>query len=287
MSTDPVSTDPSFTHPSSPAPTVPSPVPSPTVAATPLPPVGLAGVNDVSCRSDLPPVVLLHGTFSTPAANFRGLAAALQESGRCVFAPLYGAYFGYGGIGRIEDSAASVAAFIDRVREPRPDQQRGDSQQDLTRRVDVVAFSQGALVLRTALQRDLDPAAVRLAVFLAPNYHGTTIALAAKVPAGACPACAEQVVGSGLLQTLAAGGELAPGDLRYATLSISNDAWVRPVENQSPVGPADRVRRQLLQDACPGVRVEHSSLPSAPAVISWTLAALDTDGRPPTTLSCD
>lgn len=226
-------------------------------------------------------MVLLHGTFSTPAANFTRLAAALQKSGRCVFAPLYGALFGYGGIGRIEDSAAAVAAFIDEVRK-----QQRESPGNPQRQVDVVAFSQGALVLRTALQRDLDPATLALVVFLAPNYHGTTIALAAKVPAGACPACAEQAVGSSLLQELAAGGELAPGDLRYATLSISNDAWVRPVSGQSPVGPADRVRRQLLQDACPDVRPEHSSLPSVPAVVNWTIAALDADGRPPTTFSC-
>lgn len=220
-------------------------------------------------------MVLLHGTFSTPAANFRGLAAALQAAGRCVFAPLYGAVLGYGGIGRIEDSASSVTAFVDQVRTVTS-----------TEQVDVVAFSQGALVLRTALQRDLDPDRVRLAIFLAPNYHGTTVALAAKVPAAACPACAEQVVGTGLLQELAAGGELAPGDLRYATLSIRDDAWVRPVDDQSPVGPADRVRRQLLQDACPDVVVDHASLPSAPAVITWTIAALETGGRPPASIRC-
>lgn len=283
--TTPTVTPPTATPPSSTqspptratsAPTTTGPIPT----ATPLPSVGIPGVNDPTCRSNRPPVVLLHGTFSKPAANFTGLAAALQRSGRCVFAPLYGAIFGYGGIGRIEDSAVTVGAFIDRVHEL-DTSQLGDARQ-----VDVVAFSQGALVLRTALQRDLDPATVRLAVFLAPNYHGTTVALAAKVPAAACPACAEQAAGSGLLRELANGGELAPGALRYATLSISTDAWVRPVENQSPVGPADRVRRQVLQDACPDARVEHSTLPSAPSVIIWTLAALDTVGRPPTTFSC-
>lgn len=266
------STSPIATSPSSSAPTL---ISTPASVPQPLDPVGLPGTNELGCRGSGPPVVLLHGTLSTPAANFRDLGAALQEDDRCVYAPLFGEVLGYGGIGRIEDSAALVTAFIDKV-----------GAQEGVDQVDVVAFSQGALVLRTALQRDLDPADIRLAVFLAPSYHGTTVALASKVPAAACPACAEQVVGSALLQELAAGGELAPGALRYATLSIQDDAWVRPVADQSPVGPADRVRQQILQDACPDVRVEHSSLPSAPAAISWTRAALDTGGRPPTTFPC-
>lgn len=270
---------------SPPAPSTSTSSPPSTSESVVVDQVGLAEVNVLGCRGSGPPVVLLHGTLSTPAANFRDLAVALQQDGRCVYAPLFGEVLGYGGIGRVEDSAALVTAFIDRVREHDGVAPDGTAQGE-GRQVDVVAFSQGALVLRTALQRDLDPAGIRLAVFLAPNYHGTTVALASKVPAAACPACAEQVVDSPLLQELAAGGELAPGDLRYATLSIRDDAWVRPVADQSPVGPADRVRRQILQDACPDVRVEHSSLPSEAAAISWTRAALDTDGRPPTTFPC-
>jgi len=240
----------------------------------PLPDVHLAGVNDPTCRSGRPPVVLLHGTFSTPASNFTPMAARLRASGRCVFAVLYGAAFGWGGIGHIDSSAGQVTRFIDDV--------RLDSG---AAKVDVVAFSQGALVLRDALQADLDPAAVAVAVFVAPNYHGTTVPLVTKVPAFACPACAEQTVGSALLTRLNAGGDLS-GDIRYATLSSSEDEWVQPVSGQSPRGPASRVRTALLQDICPSPTIRHMDLPNASPVISWTLAALDSGGRLPATVPC-
>lgn len=149
----------------------------------------------------------------------------------------------------------------------------------------MVAFSQGALVLRDALQIDLDPTDVRVAVLLAPNYHGTSVDLGIKVPAGLCPACTQQLTGSDLLARLARGGELA-GDIRYATLSTTSDAWVLPVADQAPRGPADRVRSQLLEDACPQIRTSHIDLPAVPAAITWVRAALDTDGRPPTTFGC-
>lgn len=253
----------------------------PTVAPThiqlphiPLPDVRLAGVNDPACRSGRPPVVLLHGTFSTPASNFTPMAARLRASGRCVFAVLYGAAFGWGGIGDIDSSARQVARFIEHVRLASG-----------AAKVDVVAFSQGALVLRDALQGGLDPAAVGTAVFVAPNYHGTTVPLVTKVPAFACPACAEQTAGSALLTRLEAGGELA-GDIRYATLSSSHDEWVQPVSGQSPRGPATRVRTAWLQDICPSLTIRHMDLPFAAPVINWTVAALDSDGRPPSTGRC-
>lgn len=256
------------------------PVTAPTGAPTsepthiPLPDVHLTGVNSPACHSERPPVVLLHGTFSTPASNFTPMAARLRASGRCVFAVLYGAAFGWGGIGDIDASASEVAGFIDQVRLASG-----------AANVDVVAFSQGALVLRDALQRDLDPAAVGLAVFVAPNYHGTTVPLVTKVPAFACPACAEQTAGSALLGRLDAGGDLS-GAIRYSTLSSRRDEWVQPVSGQSPRGPAERVRTAILEDICPSVRIRHMDLPNAAPVINWTLAALDSDGRAPATILC-
>jgi triacylglycerol esterase/lipase EstA (alpha/beta hydrolase family) len=219
-------------------------------------------------------VVLLHGTVSTPKSNFTPLAARLRSSGHCVYAVLYGAMFGWGGLGDIDVSADQVAAFIEKVRHL-----------SHTDRVDVVAFSQGALVLRDALQRSLDPETVRLAVLLAPNYHGTSVDLVSKVPAAVCASCAEQAADSPLLRRLAQGGELAD-QVRYASLSTRSDAWVLPVASQAPRGPADRVRSQLLQDACPRVTAGHADLPATPAAITWVLAALQTGGRPPTTFAC-
>jgi triacylglycerol lipase len=219
-------------------------------------------------------VLLLHGTVSTPASNFTPLAASLRASGYCVYAVLYGALFGWGGIGDIDASARDVTSFVRNVKRASGSEQ-----------IDVIAFSQGALVLRDALQSDLDPADVRLAVLLAPNYHGTSVNFGVKVPAGVCPACAQQLTGSDLLARLAKGGELA-GSVRYATLSTKADAWVLPVAGQAPRGPADRVRSQLLEDACPQLRTSHIELPATAAAINWVRAALDTDGRPPAAFAC-
>ncbi|MDQ6659068.1 MAG: lipase family protein, partial [Actinomycetota bacterium] len=179
-----------------------------------------------------------------------------------------------GGIGDIDASARQASRFIDQVRSTTG-----------APKIDVVAFSQGALVLRDALQGPLDPATVRVAVLLAPNYHGTSVNLAGRVPSAICPACSQQVKGSVLLRRLNAGGELS-GSIRYATLSTRQDSWVLPIADQAPSGPADRVRSQLLQDTCPSAAVGHIDLPAATPALNWALAALDTDGRPPTRFSC-
>lgn len=269
--------------PSTTAPTTPVAGPSAPTTATPsgdatsppaLPDVGLPGVNDPNCRSDQPPVVLLHGTFSRPNTNFPQLAAALRGAGRCSYAIQYGTRFGWGGVGDIDDSAATVTAFIADVRAA-------------TRapNVDVVAFSQGALVFRAAVQAELPSESIRLAIFLAPSYHGTSVSLANKVPAVLCPACTQQSRGSTLLTRLSYGGELN-GQILYATLSFSGDEWVQPVADQGPSGPPSRVRTQLLDDLCPATAVDHVHFPTFGPVVNWTIAALQSGARPPAAISC-
>lgn len=216
-------------------------------------------------------MVLLPGTFSTVAGNFAPLAAALRSSGRCV----YGTNYGLGGVAPVRDSAASVAAFVDDVLAATGAEQ-----------VDVVAFSQGGLVLRTALRLDGLADRVGTAVLIAPTFHGTTSALLEGVPGLACPACADQSAGSALLAELAAGGDL-DGDVRYATISSRDDVVVTPTDAQSPAGPADRVTSLIVQDECPGVRVDHLALPADDRVIGWVEQALATGGRPdPSAFAC-
>ena len=246
-----------------------SPSTTGTVAA--LPDVHLAGVNDPSCRSADPPVVLLPGTFSTVAGNFGPLAAALAADGRCV----YGTNYGLGGVAPVRDSAASVAAFVDDVVAA-----TGAGP------VDVVAFSQGGLVLRTALRQQALADRVGTAVLIAPTFHGTTSPLLDGVPGLACPACADQTAGSALLIELAAGGDL-DGDVRYATIASRDDTVVTPVTAQSPAGPADRVTSLIVQDRCPSVRLDHLALPGDARVIEWVRQALATQGRPdPAAFAC-
>ena len=261
----------------SPAPTTTSQPPAPQLTSTQAPPparlgaVGLSGVNDPSCSSGQRPVVLLHGTFSTVTSNFAALAPALQAAGRCV----YGIDYGFGGLRPVRESADSVTAFITEVLDATGAEQ-----------VDVVAFSQGGLVLRTALRQDGLADKVAVAVLIAPSFHGSTSTLLDALPAGACPACADQTAGSTLLAELDTGGDL-DGNVRYAVVSSGDDTVVTPVQSQVPTGPADRVRSVLVQDQCPGAVVDHISLPADPGVIAWTVDALQTGGTPdPATLFC-
>ena len=256
--------------PSSSVPTL-APTASPSRIRSPLPDVHVPGVNDPSCRSAERPVVLLPGTFSTVQSNFTALAAALQADGRCV----YGLNYGLAGVAPVRDSASAAAGFVQDVRAA-----TGADQ------VDVVGFSQGGLVLRTALRLDGLAPAVATAVLIAPSFHGSTADLLTGVPAAACPACADQTAGSALLTELDAGGDL-DGQVRYATISSRDDTVVTPVDGQSPVGPADRVRSLVIQDRCPQARVSHLDLPADPGVVGWLGAALDSDGRPePTAYRC-
>lgn len=220
-------------------------------------------------------MLLLHGTLSTPASNFGLLSRALLASGRCVYAVLYGARFGYGGIGPVRESSAEVAAFVP--------QMLAASGQD---RLDVVGYSQGGLVLRTMLRYDLDPALVGTGVLIAPSFHGTTAQISTSVPAGLCAACADQAAGSPLLAALNAGGDLA-GAVRYAEISTRNDVIVTPLSSQVPDGPPTRVRSVIIEDQCPGLVTDHVKLPGETPVARWVVGALESDGRPkPADLGC-
>jgi triacylglycerol lipase len=227
-----------------------------------LGPVGVAGVNDATCRSAAPPVVLLHGTLSTIEVDFPVLVPALRAGGRCV----WGADYGRGGIGPVRDSAAVAAAVIRQV--------LGTSG---AAAVDVVGFSQGGLVLRTALRLEGVADRVRTAVLIAPSFHGTTSSLVSAVPAAVCPACADQAAGSALLTELAADGDL-DGDVRYAAVVTSTDVVVTPWQSQLPAGPPDRVRSVVVDQRCPGLLVRHEDMARTPAVVAWVAAALAAGG---------
>ncbi|MET0865254.1 MAG: alpha/beta fold hydrolase [Nakamurella sp.] len=199
------------------------------------------------------------------------MVPALLATGRCVF----GIDYGGGGRASVRQSAADVTAFIEQVLA-----QTGAEQ------VDVIGFSQGGLVVRTALRLNGLAPDVGTAVLIAPSFHGSTSPLLTALPAGICPACADQAAGSALLTELAAGGDL-DGDVRYAVASSANDTVVTPVSAQVPQGPADRVSSILVQDSCPDEVVDHVSLRANPGVVAWTVDALQTGGSPdPATLTC-
>ena len=236
-----------------------------------LPDVGLAGVNVANCRSSTRPVVLLHGSFSTVASNFTALVPALRASGRCVYALNYG----NGGVGSITSSASQFADLVAKVRSATG-----------FRTVDVVGYSQGGLLIRTAMRFNGLADQISTAVLLAPSWNGTTAPLVASVPANLCPACADQAAGSALLRRLASGGDL-DGNVRYAVVTTRSDSVVTPMSSQVPAGPPSRVSALVVQDRCPQSVIDHVNLPAQSGVVSWVVAALDNNGRPlPDALSC-
>ena len=177
-------------------------------------------------------MVLLHGSFSTVGSNFSALVPALLAGGRCV----YGVNYGNGGIAAVTSSAGQAAQLVTAV-----------LLDTGATAVDVIAYSQGGLVLRTA------PPVSRAAP---------------------------------LLQQLRRGGDL-DGAVRYAEISTSSDIVVTPVSSQVPAGPSDRVRSVVVEHLCPTLVTDHVQLPAVRGVIAWAVAALDTDGRPPdTALTC-
>jgi triacylglycerol lipase len=253
------------------APSAPSLATSPAGAPVPFADVGLSGVNDPTCSSEHRPVVLLHGTLATAQGDFSVLAPALRATGRCVFTLDYG----MGGVRSVRSSAKTVTAFIDGVLETTGAEQ-----------VDVIGYSQGGLVLRTALRLEGLAPRVGVAVLIAPTFHGSTSPLLTALPPALCPACADQAAGSALLQELDAGGDL-DGDVRYAVISSNLDMIVTPVSSQAPVGPADRVTSLIVQDRCPDSRLDHLGLRADPGVVSWVVQALDSGGSPdPSAFTC-
>jgi triacylglycerol esterase/lipase EstA (alpha/beta hydrolase family) len=248
------------------------------------------GANNWSCRPTAAhprPVVLVHGTFANQYNTWLALSPLLARQGYCVFALDYGGAPGspIEGTGPIESSAAQLAAFVNKVLVA-----TGAGQ------VDIVGHSQGGMMPRYYLRFLGGAAKVHRLVGLSPSNHGTTIdgivtlfqllglqAPGAAALAAVCPACAEQLVGSGFLRTLNAGGDTVPG-VRYVVIETRYDEVVTPYTSAFLSGTA--VQNITLQDACPLDLTEHIGITSDPAALRYVLNALDpVTARPPACIS--
>jgi triacylglycerol esterase/lipase EstA (alpha/beta hydrolase family) len=231
----------------------------------------VAGANDFSCRPSQAhpfPVVLVHGTFGN-ASNFSALSPQLAGAGYCVFALSYGCQNMQQLVcatGPIEDSAAQLSAFIDRVLGA-----TGAS------KVDVVGHSQGGMMPRFYMRFLNGAAKVDRLVGLAPSNHGTTVngmqnLAAALAGATNCDACLEQLSGSAFLARLNAGGDTLTG-VSYTVIETRFDEVVTPFTSAFLSGPA--VTNILLQDHCGLDTTGHVSIISDPNAIGWVQNALD------------
>jgi triacylglycerol esterase/lipase EstA (alpha/beta hydrolase family) len=236
------------------------------------------GANDWSCRptSAHPrPVVLVHGTFEDMSGNWQALSPLLHNNGYCVFALNYGSFNGSGtigiyGTGRIEDSAAQLSSFVERV---------------LTatgaRQVDIVGHSQGGMMPRYYLRFLNGASKVHTLVGLAPSNHGTTLdglfTLASYFPGANaaladCPACAEQEAGSQFITRLNSGSETVPG-VDYTVIESANDEVVTPFQSAFLSGA--NVTNITLQKQCALDQGEHLSMAYDHIADADVLNALD------------
>lgn len=235
-----------------------------------LPRVPLAGANDWSCKPSAAhpdPVVLVHGTFGPPFANWAAMAPALKADGYCVFALEYGIHMlGIPGTGDIPASAGQLKTFVDGVLAATGAQ-----------KVDLVGHSQGGMMPRYYIRYLGGASKVNDLVALAPSNHGTKLPLTPVAGAAGCVACDQQFWGSDFLAHLNAGHETEPG-VDYTVIETTYDEVVTPYTSAFLSGDSAHVTNVTVQDTCPGRPDEHLLIAFDPASVGWVENALGRSG---------
>jgi len=244
------------------------------------------GANDFSCKPSAVhprPIVLVHGLSANMQLNWSYLAPKLRERGYCVFALTYGldprlsGLNGPGGVIPIEQSAAELNAFVERVRSS-----TGSS------KVDLVGHSEGTYMPQYWLKFGGGTGKVGRYVAWTPLYDGTTVYGVDKVRDLAaafgfdrpvidlvgtlCGSCPQFVKGSPMQRKLAAGGAAAPG-VTYTTVMTRYDELVIPYTSGYMDGPGHT--NHVLQEVCPRDVSEHLAVAVDPVAAQLTFNALD------------
>lgn len=253
----------------------------------------LPGSNDWNCKPSPEhprPVVLVHGTGGGAQTNWGTYVPLLANNGYCVFALNYGNLAGVpwplsavGGLDRIEDSAAELAAFVDRVLSATG-----------AEKIDIVGHSQGTLMPTYWLKFLGGAGKVDKYVSLAPLWNGTTVAAASEldmyikllglewfqeITIGAlCGACLQMVKGSDLMRTLQAGGILDP-DVTYTNIMTRYDELVVPYTSGNIV--AANSTNVVVQDGCSQDFSEHAGIAGSRRAATFVLNALDPENQQP------
>lgn len=230
-------------------------------------------VNDDTCMpsADHPrPVLLVHGTTSN-AGEMENIGRALADQGHCVFAVNYGAddssivgqFPGALGLGDLDASAEEVHRAIRHVAgETNAGRAAGA--------IDVLGYSQGAALVKLAMNEHGDAEVVDTAVYLAGSHRGTTMGGIDALNIHAVPEAVaigdavlgrsslQQVVGSEQVERLRALPDTQPG-VRYAVIVSDDDTTVTPPRSGFlEAGPGATVDNVAVQDVCPGApRIDH------------------------------
>lgn len=259
------------------------------------------GADDWACKPSKAhprPVVLVHGTWESAYQTWAGFAPVLARHGYCVFAPELGILptsagggvpalqsGGEYGAGHVDESAAQLGAFVERVLRVTG-----------ARQVDLVGHSQGGVIARAYLRFHGGADAsnplgnkVSRVVTMAATNHGTTmdglvdlehdmraegVDIGPQVAAASGPAGADQQQGSEFITRLNSGGDTMPG-LDYTVLTTTYDEVSTPyTASFLTAGPGAHVDDIVIQDGCPADHTEHTDFTYSPRAQSLALRGL-------------
>jgi triacylglycerol lipase len=224
------------------------------------------------------PVVLVHGTAGNGNDNWQTYAPLLANNGYCVYALTYGVLPGsplpinqLGGLGLIENSAAQLATFVNRVLAATG-----------AHKVDIVGHSQGTLMPDYYAKFLGGASKIDKYISLAPLWDGTSAsALLALDSASAvflghpfsslfAPSLNEMATGSTFMTKMRKGGVLVPG-IRYTNIVTTHDELVTPYTS----GIAPGMTNIVLQQQCSLDYTEHFEIAADPIASVDVLNALD------------
>jgi triacylglycerol esterase/lipase EstA (alpha/beta hydrolase family) len=201
------------------------------------------------------PVVLVHGYDGTPA-GMATMAARLRADGRQVVTVALPDR----GTGDIEVSAQVLAQAVDATR---------------ARRVDLVGYSAGGIVVRDYLGQPGRAARARHVVLLGTPNHGAQLAgVAALLGPQLCDgACAQLAPDSPLLRRLnrLVGGLEVAGGMDVTSIWTARDRTVTPPTSAVLAG----ARNIRMQDVCADSVTSHANLVRDPLAIGLVVRAVD------------
>jgi triacylglycerol lipase len=257
------------------------------LAADPRPDASPRGANDFGCKPSAAhpePVVLVHGLSATMGENWNTMSPLLANHGYCVFALTYGRSGPndccVGGLTKMEDSSAELAAFVDKVLAATG-----------APKVDIVGHSEGTVMPQYYIKFRGGAAKVAKYVAITPLYHGTTldglgsfIATAEKaypqlskpIADGFdkyCGSCQEFLAGSPFYQHLYGDGVYAVPGIQYTAIMTKYDELVTPYTSGRLDAP--NATNIVVQDQCPIDFAEHLAVAFDPTVGQDILNALD------------
>ncbi|AHH15005.1 putative lipase, alpha/beta hydrolase family [Nocardia nova SH22a] len=237
------------------------------------------GTNDWSCKPSAAhpePVVLIHGFLANRTDNWQTYGPLLANNGYCVFALTYGSPDGnpdalLGGLTSMQSSAATLDAFVDRVR-----QATGAD------KVDLVGHSEGATMPYWYIKLGGGAAKVGKMIGLAPAVHGLggQAATGTGISTGSAngPAAFQFLGTSDFVRQLAEGGITVPG-VTYTQIVTRYDDVVIPYTTGIIDEPGST--NYVVQNLCPQDYADHLSINSDPATARLVLNALDPDHPQP------